>query len=195
MARPALAPTLIDRILPAPAAAPRAAAVLRVLGGVAFLTLLAQVRVQLGPVPFTGQTLGVLLLGASYGLPLALATTLGYVVLGAVGLPLFSGLHGGLAYIAGPTGGYLVGFVLAAALLGYLAQRGWVRSYGATALAMVLADALVYVPGLLWLHVVLGGGWGATLAAGLLPFLLGDALKLAIAAGLLPTAWRALGRR
>lgn len=195
MTRTALSPTLIDRILPRAARASRVGVALQVAVGIAFLALLAQVRVQLGPVPLTGQTLGVLLLGTAYGLPLALATTLGYALLGALGLPLFTGLHGGLAYLAGPTGGYIVGFVLAASLLGWLAQRGWDRSYGRTVVAMLAAEALVYLPGLAWLHTVLGGPWARTLALGLVPFLLGDAIKLILATLLLPSAWRALGRR
>jgi biotin transport system substrate-specific component len=195
MASRALSTTLIERILPDRRDRSALRAALQVVVGVAFLAALAQVRLQLGPVPFTGQTLGVLLLGTAYGLSLGTLTTAAYVALGALGLPLFTGWQGGLAHLMGPTGGYLIGFVLASALLGWLAQRGWDRSYGRTVGAMLLAELAIYVPGLLWLHGVLGGSWGQTLALGLVPFLIGDAIKMLLAVGLLPSAWRALGER
>lgn len=187
--------TLIQRILPRTERRSAVAGALHVAAGVAFLAALAQIRIQLGPVPFTGQTLGVLLLGTAYGLGLGTLTTAAYVALGALGLPIFTGWAGGVAHLMGPTGGYLIGFVLAAGLLGWLAGRGWDRSYVRTVAAMLLAEVAIYVPGLLWLHGVLGGGWAQTLALGLAPFLAGDALKLAVAVGLLPTAWRLLGER
>ena len=195
MASRALSTTLIQRILPVRDERAAARAVLQVVAGVAFLTVLAQVRVQLGPVPFTGQTLGVLLLGAAYGVGLGTVSTAAYEALGTLGLPLITGWQGGLAHLMGPTGGYLVGFVLAAALLGALSRRGWDRSYGLTVAAMLLAEAAIYLPGLVWLHTVIGGGLGRTLALGLVPFLLGDALKMTVAVGLLPSAWRLLGER
>ncbi|MEJ2292205.1 MAG: biotin transporter BioY [Deinococcales bacterium] len=194
MASRALSTTLIQRILPDRTGRSALRAAVQVAAGVLFLTALAQLRVQLGPVPFTGQTLGVLLLGTAYGLGLGTLTTGAYVLLGALGLPLFTGWQGGVAHLMGPTGGYLVGFVLAAALLGWLAERGWDRSYGRTVAAMLLAEVAIYVPGLLWLHGLVGG-WAQTLALGLVPFLLGDALKMAVAVGLLPSAWRLLGER
>ncbi|MFO7545743.1 MAG: biotin transporter BioY [Trueperaceae bacterium] len=206
MARPSIptlvtssssAPTLVDALVPRAreerGARLRAAALVAL--GVAALALLAQLRVQLGPVPFTGQTLGVLLLGAAYGARLGVGTVLAYTLLGAAGLPLFAGGQGGIAYLLGPTGGYLLGFVLASALLGALASRGWDRSYRRMAVAMVLANLIIYLPGLAWLHAALGGAWEGTLAVGLTPFLVGDALKWAVAVTALPSAWRWLGRR
>jgi biotin transport system substrate-specific component len=195
MASRALSTTLIQRILPAPRERSALRAALQVVVGVAFLAALAQVRIQLGPVPFTGQTLGVLLVGTAYGLGLGTLTMGAYVALGTLGLPLFTGWQGGLAHLMGPTGGYLIGFVLASALLGWLAQRGWDRSYGRTVGAMLLAELAIYLPGLLWLHGVLAGSWAQTLALGLVPFLIGDAIKMLLAVGLLPSAWRALGER
>lgn len=183
---------LADRLLPNSAAGLRQA--LMVAGGVAFLALLAQVRLQVGPVPFTGQTLGVLLLGAAYGARLGALTTGAYALLGLAGLPLFAGGGSGLAYLLGPTGGYLIGFVLAAGLVGALARRGWDRGYGSAALAMLLASVAIYLPGVAWLSVALGGDVLGALAAGLAPFVLGDLLKLALAVLLLPTAWRLVGR-
>jgi len=194
MASRALSTTLIQRILPARRERSALQATLQVVVGVAFLAALAQVRLQLGPVPFTGQTLGVLLLGTAYGVGLGTLTTGAYVALGTLGLPLFTGWQGGLAHLMGPTGGYLIGFVLASALLGWLAERGWDRSYGRTVAAMLLAEVIIYVPGLLWLHGLVGG-WAQTLALGLVPFLVGDAIKMLLAVGLLPSAWRALGER
>lgn len=195
MASRAVSTTLIERILPATGSRSRARALLQVALGVAFLAVLAQIRIQLGPVPFTGQTLGVLLVGTAYGLGLGTATAAAYVALGTLGLPIFTGWQGGVAHLMGPTGGYLIGFVLASALLGWLAGRGWDRSYPRTVAAMLLAEVAIYLPGLVWLHGALGAGWAATVAAGLTPFLLGDALKLLLAVGLLPSAWRLLGER
>lgn len=187
----------IDRFAPTSALRvdPRVAALLKVAVGVLLLALLAQVRLQIGPVPITGQTLAVLLLGAAYGPTLGVASVLAYILLGAVGLPLFAGGGAGLAYLVGPTGGYLAGFVLAAALLGYLARRGWDRSVASCALAMILASLTIYLPGLVWLRNAVGLDWPATVAAGLTPFLVGDAIKLGIAAVALPGAWRLLGAR
>ncbi len=188
---------LLDLLVPvrnAPVASAATRAVLCAAGGVLLLALLSQVRVPIGPVPVTGQTLGVLLVGAAFGAPLGIATVAAYLALGAAGLPVFAGGQAGVAYALGPTGGYLVGFALAAALLGRLAARGWDRGLLSCAAAMLLANAVVYVPGLLWLRYSLGLDWGATLAAGLTPFVLGDLVKLAIAAAALPAAWRLAGR-
>lgn len=180
---------------PHPLLAGRLADLVKVALGVLLLALLAQVRVQIGPVPITGQTLGVLLVGAGYGLSLGVSTTLAYLLLGAVGLPLFVGGAGGLAYLAGPTGGYLVGFVLAAALLGAAARRGWDRCLWSSALAMAAASVAIYAVGLAWLHYGSGLPWSTAVAVGLAPFLVGDAIKLAIAAAALPAAWRLLGQK
>ena len=193
MASRALAPTLMQRVLPARQGRSTLRVAVQIAAGVAFLTLLAQLRIQLGPVPVTGQTLGVLLLGSAYGLGLGALTSAAYVALGALGLPLFSGWQGGVAHLMGATGGYLIGFVLASALLGWLAEWGWDRSYARTVGAMLLAEVAIYVPGLVWLQLVLGAGWAQTLAIGLVPFLLGDAIKMLLAAGLLPSVWRLLG--
>ncbi len=193
LATPLAAP-LVDRVLPGRRG--RLRVVVQVLAGVAFLTALAQIRLQIGPVPVTGQTLGVLLLGAAYGVRAGVGTTALYVLLGGLGLPLFTGWNAGFAYLAGPTGGYLLGFVVAAALLGWFAQRGWDRAYGSTAVAMAVASLAIYLPGLVWLkYAVLHTSWSQTLALGLLPFLLGDAVKLVVAVALLPTVWRMLGER
>lgn len=159
--------------------------------GVALLALLAQLRIEIGPVPITGQTFGVLLLGAAYG-ALRGGATLGlYLALGGAGLPIF---QGGTSGLSGATAGYLIGFWMAAVLVGYLAQRGWDRRVASCALAMLLGNALIYLPGLLWLR-SFAPDWSTTLQWGLWPFIPGDLVKLVLAALLLPGAWRLLGRR
>lgn len=170
-------------------------AVLVVLG-IAALTLAAKIRVPMWPVPVTMQTFAVLVIGSAYGLRLGLVTLLGYMALGAAGLAVFSGDAGGLAYMAGPTGGYLLGFVLAAALVGLLARRGWDRSVRGTLASMVLGNAVIYAVGLPWMAYLFLADKGAAWVFqwGMGNFLLGDALKLALAAVLLPTLWKLVGR-
>ena len=160
--------------------------------GIAALTVAAKIRVPFWPVPITMQTFVVMTVGAAYGLRLGTLTVLGYLLLGALGLGVFTGEGAGLGYMLGSTGGYLVGFALAAAFLGWAARRGWDRSVARMAGAMLVGSALIYIPGALWLGVLFGFdqpilGWG------LYPFLPGDALKLALAAWLFPLAWRAVG--
>ncbi len=165
--------------------------------GTLLLTLSAKIHVPFYPVPMTFQTLVVLGLGMAYGWRLGAATVALYLLEGAVGLPVFAGTPEkgiGLAYMFGPTGGYLFGFLLAAGVCGWLAERGWDRSVITTALAMLIGNVIIYVPGLLWL----GGlfGWDKPILEwGLTPFILGDAFKLALAAALLPFAWKLLQRR
>lgn len=187
-----LSTPLIDRLLPLPSRVLRVP--LQVAAGVLALALLAQLEVAIGPVPATGQTLGVLLIGAAYGLSLGSLTLLAYLVVGTAGFGVFAGGSSGLATLTGATAGYLAGFVLAAAVVGFLGQRGWTRSFSLTALAMLVGNVLIYLPGLFWLR-QMAPDWPTTLAWGLLPFIPGDLLKLALAAALLPTAWRLLGRK
>jgi len=191
-------PTLAGSVWPVAASDPAGRRWLRAVGlavlGTAFIALCAQIRVPLWPVPITGQTFGVLALGMVYGARLGGGTLLLYLLVGSLGLPVFSDLSSGWGVMMGPTGGYIVGFVLAAVLVGRLAERGWDRSLWLTGVAMLLGNVLIYVPGLLWLGTVVG--WDKpVLAWGLTPFLLGDALKLALAAAALPFAWKLVGRR
>ena len=188
---------LIDRLGPAGGAGLHAKRAALVLGGILALAALAKVNVPLwpSPVPIAMTTFGVLLIGAAYGPGLGLATVLGYLAVGALGFDVFTGTSaetGGLAYMMGGTGGYLVGYALAAALLGAWARRGWDRSPLPLAAGMLAASAAIYAPGLLWLR-GFAEGWSQTLAWGLTPFLVGDALKAALAALLLPAAWRLVG--
>lgn len=166
-----------------------------VLLGSALVGLSAQVSLPFYPVPATLQPLVVMLIGMAYGARLGMLTMLAYLLEGAMGLPVFSMGRAGVAHLMGPTGGYLIGFVLAAGVVGYLAERGWDRRVSTTVAAMLLGNLMLYLPGLLVLHSVTGMNWHATLAAGLLPFVLQDVLKAIIAAGLLPGAWKLLGRR
>ena len=165
--------------------------ILAFAGSVA-LWVSAKVQIPFFPVPMTMQTLVVLVIGMAYGWKLGAATVLLYLVEGAVGLPVFAGTPEkgiGLAYMAGPTGGFLMGFVLAAAVVGFLAQRGWDRNFGTTALAMFFGNAAIYLPGLLWLGTAVG--WDKpVLQWGMTPFLLGDLAKLLLAAILMPAIWK-----
>ena len=181
---------LIERLIPIRQDALRIP--LQLVLGVALMALLAQVRFEVGPVPITGATFGVLLIGAAYGLGLGSLTMILYLIAGGLGLNVFSG-GAGWSYLTGATAGYLFGYPLAAALVGYLAQRGWDKRFSTTALAMLLGNVIIYVPGLLWLSGLMPSTQ-ATLQAGLIPFIPGDVLKLLLASSLLPTAWHLLGR-
>jgi biotin transport system substrate-specific component len=165
--------------------------------GIAAMAILAKIRVPLwpSPVPITMQTFGVLLIGTAYGARLGLVTMFGYLLLGALGFDVFtssSAEKNGLVYMMGGTGGYLFGYLLATIALGRLARLGWDRNVGLSMLAMLLASVLIYVPGLLWLH-QFANGWGQTFAWGLTPFLIGDAMKLILAAVLVPAIWKLVG--
>ena len=192
----ALHPTLVDAIWPAAAVKPIRLAVLALVGSI-LLAISAKVQVPFYPVPMTMQTFVVLAIGMAYGWRLGGATLLLYLAQGAAGLPVFAGTPEkgiGLAYMYGPTGGYLLGFLIAAVVCGWLAERGWDRNVLTTALAMLIGNVLIYVPGLLWLGALLG--WDKPILEwGLTPFLLGDLTKLALAAAVLPLAWKLLKRR
>jgi biotin transport system substrate-specific component len=168
--------------------------VLLLVAGSIFLALTARISVPLPftPVPVTGQTLGVLLIGALYGPRRGALAVLAYLAEGVAGVPVFAGGLSGLMVLLGPTGGYLVGFVPAAAIAGWLASSG--RPLGLRIAGMVLATAVVYVVGVPWLAVVAGISLGAAVALGLVPFLAGDALKAVLAASVTPAGARVLAR-
>lgn len=171
-------------------------AVLVVLG-IAFLAIAANIKVPVpgSPVLMNMGTFAVLTIGAAYGARLGLATILGYMIIGALGYDVFQSSTAdlnGIEYMMGGTGGYLVGYVMATLMLGALAARGWDRSMVWMALAMLIGNVLLYVPGLLWLGQLYG--WDKPILAwGLTPFLVGDMLKLALAAVLLPALWKLVG--
>jgi biotin transport system substrate-specific component len=191
--------TLASRVaLARPTRASRLATdALLVVGGSLLVAGLAQLSIRLPftPVPITGQTLGVLLVGASMGAARGTASLLLYLAEGAAGLPFFAEGKGGweVLTLATPSGGYLFGFVGAAALVGFLAQRGWDRSVRSSIGAMLLGEVVIYLCGLPWLAASLGVPAARALELGLYPFVLGDLLKLFVAAGLLPAAWRVTG--
>ena len=164
--------------------------------GIAALAVAAKIKIPMWPVPVTMGTFAVLTIGAAYGARLGLVTILGYMIIGALGFDVFAGSSAekfGLEYMMGGTGGYLVGYVLATVALGMLARAGWDRSFVKMAGAMALGNALIYVPGLIWLGMLYG--WDKPILQwGLTPFLVGDALKLLLAAVLLPAVWTAVGR-
>ena len=177
-----------------PIADPRRRVLLQILVGVAFLALLAQVRVVIGPVPITGQTLAVLLLAAAYGPRVGVATVVAYLAFGAAGLPIFSGGGAGAAVFAGATAGYLVGFLPAAWLVGALAERFGTARPGVVIGAMIAGNVVVYAFGIANL-LAFAPDLATALAWGVTPFLMGDAVKIAVAAALLPLVSRALARR
>lgn len=167
-----------------------------VIAGVMILAISAKVAVPMWPVPITMGTFAVLTLGAAYGPRLGLATIAAYMIVGMMGFDVFAGSSAekaGITYMMGGTGGYLLGYVLATVALGLLARAGWDRSAPKMAGAMLVGNAIIYAPGLLWLGVLYG--WDKPLLEwGLTPFLIGDALKLALAAMILPAAWKLVGR-
>jgi biotin transport system substrate-specific component len=175
--------TFADLLWPARGASRPLRALLLALLGSALLTISAKLEVPFYPVPMTMQTLVVLLLGMAFGARLAAATVLLYLAQGAIGLPVFAGTPErgiGLAYMMGPTGGYLVGFVLSAAITGWLTERR--RDWPALVLAVVAGSVVVFIPGVLWLAYLIG--FEQSVVHGLMPFVWGAVLKGAIAVAL-----------
>jgi biotin transport system substrate-specific component len=183
-----LAPTLLTRAFPRLNS--RLRDILLIVTGSLFVAGMAQVRIPLPftPVPITGQTFAVLLVGAALGANRGAASLLLYLIEGIAGLPFFAGGTGGLAALLGPTGGYLVGFVAAAYLVGLLAGRGLDRRIWSALLAFLAGEVVIYLFGVAWLSVFLG--LQKAILAGLLPFVVGDTLKLVLAALALPAAWK-----
>lgn len=166
-----------------------------ILLGSLFVALTAQVSMPLpfSPVPITGQTLAVLLVGMALGSRRGALALLAYLAEGVAGLPVFAEARAGVGVLLGPTGGYLAGFLAAAWVVGTLAERGFDRSLPKTLLAMAAGNLVIYALGLAWLAQFTGAA--GVLAAGLYPFLVGDAVKAVAAALLLPGAWKLLGSR
>jgi biotin transport system substrate-specific component len=181
---------LADRVLPRSLTVDLAL----VIGGAALTAGLAQVAIPLWPVPITGQTLAVLLVGSSLGATRGALSMVLYALVGALGAPIFSDASGGMRVLFGATGGYIIGFVLAAAFTGWLAQRRWERGLVRGMLAFIAGSAVVFLVGLPWLQVSLGLTWSQTLAGGLYPFIVGGVVKAVIAALVLRGAWALVGR-
>jgi biotin transport system substrate-specific component len=168
-------------------------AALLALVGSLLVAVSAQFQVPMVPVPMTMQSFAVLVIGAAYGARLGAATLLLYMAEGALGLPVFAGMKGGAQHLVGPTGGYIVGFVLAAGVVGWFAERGWDRGVVRTAIAMLIGKVFIFVPGVLWLGAVIG--MEKAVGAGLTPFIPGIFLKVALAVAVLPGAWWLIGRK
>jgi biotin transport system substrate-specific component len=171
-----------------------------VVGGIGFISLLAQIAIPVpgSPVPVTGQTLAVLLIGTTYGARLGFITFATYILAGVAGAPIFApsatAANHGLDRLLGATGGYLVGMLVASLLLGYLADRKADQKFRTSFPALLLGDLIIFTFGLAWLHASLDLTWAATFKAGLTPFILGEALKIAITATSLPLVWRKISR-
>jgi biotin transport system substrate-specific component len=171
-----------------------------VVGGIGFISLLAQISLPVpgSPVPVTGQTLAVLLIGTTYGARLGFITFATYLLAGIAGAPIFApsatSANHGVDRLVGATGGYLVGMLVASFVLGYLADRKADQKFKTSFPALLLGDLVIFAFGLTWLHASLDMTWAATIKAGLTPFILGEALKIAITATSLPLVWRKISR-
>jgi biotin transport system substrate-specific component len=177
--------------------------------GVAAMALAAKIKIAVppSPVPVNLGTFAMLTIGAAYGARLGLVTIVGYMIIGALGFDVFassSATANGVSYMMGSTGGYLAGYVLAVLSLGLLARRGWDKSVVLMALAMLIGNVILYVPGLAWLAqwisasgkldvATYGSLWDQTMAWGITPYLIGDAMKLALAALIVPGLWKLVG--
>lgn len=175
-------------------------AVLLVLG-VGALALLAQISLPIpgSPVPVTGQTLGVLIIGTAYGARLGALTFATYLAAGVAGAPIFApsatSANHGVERLVGATGGYLVGMLITSYLLGFLAQRRLDQRFATSFLHFLIGSAVTFTFGLIWLHHVTAESWAWTINAGLTPFIVGEVVKIAIAGTSLPVVWRFLARR
>ena len=184
---------LIDRVIPRSAINN----VALILSGAVLTAYAAQLVIPMWPVPITAQTLAVLLVGSVLGATRGAISLIVYFSMGAVGLPVFSAATS-LSF--GPTFGYLVGFIAAAALVGYLSQRGWHKSVSGVLGSFAIANSVIYLFGLPWLAFALGSLGAAddlasVAAAGFAPFIIGDVIKMTLAAALLPLAWKFLGKK
>jgi biotin transport system substrate-specific component len=174
--------------------------VILIVAGSLFMAACAQFSYQFSfsTVPVTGQTFAVLLIGALYGSRLGAATLMAYVAEGAMGAPFFAQAKGGIAAIATPSGGYILGFIVMAYVVGWFAERGWDRSRWIV-LPMLLGNAILYIPGVIWLHeqfhvVGLPISWDTALDYGLWPFIAGDLAKIVAASLVVPAGWSIVER-
>jgi biotin transport system substrate-specific component len=184
---------LIDRVVPRS----KVNDVALILSGAVLTAYAAQLVIPMWPVPITAQTLAVLLVGSVLGATRGAISLVTYFSMGALGLPVFSAAT---SISFGPTFGYLVGFVAAAAVVGYLSERGWHKTVAGVLASFAIANTVIYLFGLPWLAFALGNLGAANdlasvAAAGLAPFIIGDVLKMLLAAALLPLAWKFLGKK
>jgi biotin transport system substrate-specific component len=169
--------------------------IILVLAGSIFVAIMAQVSIPLPftPVPITGQTLAVALVGALLGSKRGALALLTYLAEGAGGLPVFAGGAGGVAVFAGPTGGYLIGFLASAFVIGWLCEKGWDRRFISAVLAFLIGDSLVFLFGLSWLARFVGSE--KVFALGLIPFIPGDLIKVALGALIVTSLWRSVKKK
>ncbi|WP_083603166.1 biotin transporter BioY [Bowdeniella nasicola] len=170
-----------------------------ITAGIALTALFARIEIPMWPVPITGQTLAVLLVGATLGMRRGAAAMAGYAAVGLAGLPVFAGGAGGPQMVAAPSFGFILGFIPAAALIGYLSERTWDRKPVLAIAGFALATVVPFLVGVPYMGVVLSSlgthvTFGLLMEYGVTPFLVGGAIKCAIAAALLPLAWKFLGR-
>lgn len=192
MTTPHTATLLGTAVLANGGAAPRyARSALAMVAGTLLIAISARLQVPMWPVPMTMQALAVLAVGLAFGARLGAATVALYLAEGAVGLPVFAG-GAGSAYMAGPTGGFLLGFVAAAATAGWCADRGWTQNAAGTCAAALAGTILIHLLGFVWLTWLAGAQ--TALTAGILPFVPGDLVKVAILALAFPAVWRLFGR-
>ena len=163
-----------------------------VSGGTLLLVLLTQIRLPTVPVPITGQTLGILLIGAALGWQRGVLSVGCYLLAGFMGVPVFAAVIGPAAFV-GPTGGFLLSFVPAVLLVGFLAERGWDRRIGGALVTFIAGHTIIFVVGVAWLTVLIG--FESAIQVGFIPFIPGMILKTAIATMLLPLAWTISGLR
>lgn len=187
-------PSLIDTVVPRTLVSD----VALIFAGTVLTAIAAQIAIPMWPVPITGQTFAVLLVGSVLGASRGALSMLAYFSMGAAGLPVFTGAVAGVNF--GTTFGYQVGFIAAAGVIGWLAQLGWQRKVFGVFASFVIGNAVIYVFGLPWLAFALGSlgfsnDLASVLSAGLLPFLIGDGLKMIMAAAALPLAWKYLAAR
>ena len=166
-----------------------------VLAGSLLIAVAAQFSVPIGPVPLSLQTLAILTIGLTFGSRLGAITLLAYLAEGAAGLPVFSNGGAGLAYMMGPTGGFLIGFVLTAWVAGLAAARGWTNSVVKTLPLALIAAVVLYIPGLIWPSIMLGTDWAALWSGWMAPFLTGDVIKAVLATLAVAGGWAVLSRR
>jgi biotin transport system substrate-specific component len=181
--------TPLDRLWPRTAESNALRTSTLILLGTGLLALSAHIQVPFWPVKLSLQTFVVLAIGIAYGSRLGGATILAYLVEGAIGLPVFQS-GAGIAYMVGPTGGFLLGFVLAAVVIGYCTERGMLNRFPTTIAALLLAEAAIYIPGVAWLAVLFGPA--KSIAFGLTPFLTGEALKIGLVVALVPAIRRVM---
>ena len=188
---------LSTRILPRSRTSRQTAAIALIAGFALLTALCAQIRIPLGftPVPITGQTFAVLLSGAVLGSRMGAASQLLYVLMGAAGAPFYAGGTGGWEYATGATMGYLLGFIAAAYAVGYLAEQHQDRRFATSIGAFLTGNLVIYALGVPWLMYSLSWDLAEGVAKGLAPFIIGDTIKIMLAAGVMPVAWKLAGDR